>query len=43
MNEKFIIKCIEIFEKFFYKVNNNFNSFEILPKIKRVIIFIFQN
>ena len=43
INEKFIIKRIEIFEKFFYKVNNNFNSFEILPKIKRVIIFIFQN
>ena len=32
INEKFIIKCIEIFEKFFYQLNDNFNSFEILPK-----------
>ena len=40
MNEKFIIKCIEIFEKFFYKLNDNFNSFEILQKNKKVIIFI---
>ena len=40
INEKFIIKCIEIFEKFFCKQNDNFNSFEILPKNKKVIIFI---
>ena len=26
INEKFIIKCIEIFEKFFYKQNDNFNK-----------------
>ena len=26
MNEKFIIKCIEIFEKFFYKQNDNLNK-----------------
>ena len=35
INEKFIIKCIEIFEKFFYKQNDNFNSFEILPKNRK--------
>ena len=35
INEKFIIKCIEIFEKFFYKQNDNFNSFEILLKNRK--------
>ena len=35
INEKFIIKCIEIFEKFFYQLNDNFNSFEILPKNRK--------